>query len=98
MELEEVIYPNDMDIIKDMSLGQIVNYFRTKEDLSISRFARKANLSETTISRLEKDKANYKPSPLTSYKLIEAFGWNEDDEKERFYWQKYQEFFYPKNP
>jgi hypothetical protein len=77
-----------MDLIKDMSLGELVYYYRMQSGLSINRFSWAADLSVGTISRIEKGDLGHKIKNTTASKLIHGLGFKEDDPRTQLVLEK----------
>jgi hypothetical protein len=80
-----------MDLIRDMSLGELVHYYRMQSGLSMNRFSWDADLSVGTISRIEKGDLEHKVRDITAVKLIRGLGFKEDDPRTQLVLEKIEQ-------
>ena len=89
--VEIVAATTPMDLIRDMSLGELVHYYRMQSGLSMNRFSWAADLSVGTISRIEKGDPKNKMRDTTVSKLIHGLGFGADDPRTQLIYEKIEQ-------
>jgi DNA-binding XRE family transcriptional regulator len=80
-----------MDVLRNMSLGELLRFYRNQSGLSMNRFSWVSDLSVGTISRIEKGDLRSKIRDATAFKLIHGLGFKEDDPRTQLVLEKIEQ-------
>lgn len=94
--VEIVSATSPIELVRQMSLGEFVCFYRIQSGLSLSQLSTLSDLSVDTISDIEKGERIHRIKDTTASKLLGGFGFKPDDPRAMLFHEKLEQANSPK--